>query len=165
MRYPIAIEVGTETTAYGVVVPDLPGFFSAGDILDEAVTAAEEAAAASIDATLDAGGHVPAPSSLEAVRALPEYAGGGYLASSLWTRHGIVEKGYRCGHTAHYVARTAETRKGVRAGTAAPPVASRHCYDHDSDGRPSTYPLSQGARRDVWEPDRTRGAVRLPRAR
>ena len=76
MRYRIAIEVGTETTAYGVVVPDLPGCFSAGDILDEAVTAAEEAAAAWIDATLDAGGHVPAPSSLEAVRALPEYARG-----------------------------------------------------------------------------------------
>jgi HicB_like antitoxin of bacterial toxin-antitoxin system len=27
MRYPIAIERGTETAAYGVVVPDLPGCF------------------------------------------------------------------------------------------------------------------------------------------
>jgi predicted RNase H-like HicB family nuclease len=75
MRYPIAIEIGTETAAYGVVVPDLPGCFSAGDTLDEAVTGAEEAAAAWIDATLDAGGMVPAPSSIEAVRARPEYAG------------------------------------------------------------------------------------------
>jgi predicted RNase H-like HicB family nuclease len=36
MRYPIAIERGTETAAYGVVVPDLPGCFPAGDTLDEA---------------------------------------------------------------------------------------------------------------------------------
>jgi predicted RNase H-like HicB family nuclease len=75
MRYPIAIEVGTETAAYGVVVPDLPGCFSAGDTIDDAVTAAEEAAAAWIDATLDAGGSVPAPSSIEALRAQPDYAG------------------------------------------------------------------------------------------
>jgi predicted RNase H-like HicB family nuclease len=75
MRYPIAIEIGTETTAYGVVVPDLPGCFSAGDTIDDAMTAAEEAAAAWIDATLDAGGSVPAASSIEALRERPEYAG------------------------------------------------------------------------------------------
>ena len=46
MRYPIAIESGTGTTAFGVVVPDLPGCFSAGDTLDEALAGAEEAAAA-----------------------------------------------------------------------------------------------------------------------
>jgi hypothetical protein len=45
-RYPIAIEIGSKTAAYGLVVPDLPGCFSAGDTVDEAVTAAEEAAAA-----------------------------------------------------------------------------------------------------------------------
>jgi len=62
MRHPIAIEIGTETTAYGVVAPDLPGCFSAGDTIDDAVSAAEKAAAAWIDATLDAGGTVPAAS-------------------------------------------------------------------------------------------------------
>jgi predicted RNase H-like HicB family nuclease len=46
MRYPVAIEPGDETTAYGVVVPDLPGCFSAGDTLDEALMAAGDAAAA-----------------------------------------------------------------------------------------------------------------------
>jgi predicted RNase H-like HicB family nuclease len=75
MRYPIVIEPGTETTAFGVVVPDLPGCFSAGDTLDEAITGAEEAAAAWIDTALDAGDAVPAPSTLEAVRQHPEYAG------------------------------------------------------------------------------------------
>jgi predicted RNase H-like HicB family nuclease len=75
MRYPIAIEIGTETASYGVVVPDLPGCFSAGDTIDDAVTAAEEAAAGWIDATLDAGGTVPAASSIEALRARPDYVG------------------------------------------------------------------------------------------
>jgi predicted RNase H-like HicB family nuclease len=75
MRYPIAIEPGTETTAFSVVVPDLPGCFSAGDTLDEAVAGAEEAAAAWIDASLDAGEAVPAPSNLEAVSRNPDYAG------------------------------------------------------------------------------------------
>lgn len=75
MRYPIAIESGTETTAFGVVVPDLPGCFSAGDTLDEAMTGAEEAAAAWIDATLDAGKAVPAPSSLDDLRTNKDYAG------------------------------------------------------------------------------------------
>ncbi len=75
MRYPIAIEPGNDTVAFGVVVPDLPGCFSAGDTLDEAMAGAEEAAAAWIDATLDAGNPIPTPSSLDAVRQNPEFAG------------------------------------------------------------------------------------------
>jgi predicted RNase H-like HicB family nuclease len=75
MRYPILIEEGTETTAFGVVVPDLPGCFSAGDTLDEALDAAKDAAASWLDATLDTGDMVPSPSSLDAVRRLPGYEG------------------------------------------------------------------------------------------
>ena len=36
MLYAIAIEKGDEDTAYGVIVPDIPGCFSAGDTLEEA---------------------------------------------------------------------------------------------------------------------------------
>ncbi len=75
MRYPIAIEPRTDHSDYGVVVPDLPGCFSAGDTLEEAIAGAEEAGLAWIDAALDAGDSVPPPSSLEAIRAKPEYAG------------------------------------------------------------------------------------------
>ena len=75
MRYPIAIEPGNDAVAFGVVVPDLPGCLSAGDTLDEAMAGAEEAAAAWIDATLDAGNPIPAPSSLDAIRQNPEFAG------------------------------------------------------------------------------------------
>jgi predicted RNase H-like HicB family nuclease len=73
MRYPIFIEPGNDHTAFGVVVPDLPGCFSAGDTLDEAVEAVKEAAALWIDTALDAGTPVPPPSSLEAVRRDPHF--------------------------------------------------------------------------------------------
>jgi predicted RNase H-like HicB family nuclease len=75
MRYPVAIEAGDDKTAFGVVIPDLPGCFSAGDTLDEALIGAEEAAAAWIDATLDAGGAIPAPSTLDKLRNDKEFAG------------------------------------------------------------------------------------------
>lgn len=75
MRYPIVIETGTATTAWGVVVPDLPGCFSAGDSLDEAVAAAEEAVAAWIDAALDAKMPIPPPTPLEELREVPAFAG------------------------------------------------------------------------------------------
>ena len=75
MRYPILIEEGTDTTAFGVVVPDLPGCFSAGDTLDEALEAAKEAAAAWIDSALDQGMAIPPASSLDAVRNLRGYKG------------------------------------------------------------------------------------------
>jgi predicted RNase H-like HicB family nuclease len=75
MRYPVAIEPGDETTAFGVIVPDFPGCFSAGDSLDEALAGAEEAATAWVDATLDTGSAIPAPSSLETLRSNPDFAG------------------------------------------------------------------------------------------
>ena len=68
MRYPVAIELGTDTEAFGVVVPDLPGCFSAGDTMEEAIDKAEEAIAAWIEVALDAGQDIPQPSSVEALR-------------------------------------------------------------------------------------------------
>jgi len=56
-------------------VPDLTGCFSAGDTLDEAISGAEEAVAAWIDAALDAGQAIPQPSPLDALRDKADYAG------------------------------------------------------------------------------------------
>ncbi len=58
MRYPIAIEAGSDAAAFGVVVPDLPGCFSAGDTLDEAVENAREAIELWIETVLDDGGPI-----------------------------------------------------------------------------------------------------------
>jgi len=70
MNYPIAIE-HEKNRAFGVEVPDLPGCFSAGDTLDEALENAREAAAFHIEGLLDAGMPVPRPRPLEAHAAAP----------------------------------------------------------------------------------------------
>ena len=75
MRYPIMIEAGDDSTAWSVVVPDLPGCYSAGDSLDEAVDAVQDAAAAWIDVALDAGRVIPNPSSVESVVRSGDYNG------------------------------------------------------------------------------------------
>ncbi len=75
MRYPIAMEPGDEQHAYGVVVPDLPGCFSAGDTLDEAMDNAREAIELWLETVIDDGGHVPEARSIAEHQANPEYAG------------------------------------------------------------------------------------------
>lgn len=59
MRYPIFIEPGDKKHAFGVVVPDLPGCFSAGDTLEEALDNAREAVAVWLESQVDNGEVVP----------------------------------------------------------------------------------------------------------
>jgi predicted RNase H-like HicB family nuclease len=68
--------VGTRRRAWGVVVPDLPGCFSAADSgVDEAIDKAREAIAVWIEAAVDAGEAIPVPSSIDALRKSPDYEG------------------------------------------------------------------------------------------
>jgi predicted RNase H-like HicB family nuclease len=89
MRYPVMIEAGDESTAWSVVVPDLPGCFSAGDTLDEAMLAVEEAAAAWIDAALDAGKEIPRASSMQDVLAKGDF--GGWIAAYVNVDPGLLD--------------------------------------------------------------------------
>jgi len=76
MKYPIAIEVGNDKTAWGVVVPDLPGCFSAADSgIDEAIENAKEAIELWIETALDAGQSIPLPSAINDLQQNPEYDG------------------------------------------------------------------------------------------
>ena len=75
MRYPIVIERGDDTHAYGVVVPDLPGCFSAGDTLDEAYVMAKEAVEGWLECAIDDGEAIPEPSSMESLAKIDEYQG------------------------------------------------------------------------------------------
>src|SRR5258708_8183177 len=68
MRYPIAIETSDAKHAYGVVVPDLPGCFSAGDTLDEALTNAREAVLLHLEGLLDDGQSFPKASAIDLLR-------------------------------------------------------------------------------------------------
>ncbi|WP_459614509.1 type II toxin-antitoxin system HicB family antitoxin [Bordetella sp. 2513F-2] len=76
MKYPIAIEPGSDTQAWGVVVPDLPGCFSAADDgIDQAIENAKEAIEAWIEAAIDNGDPIPPPSNITELQRNPDYAG------------------------------------------------------------------------------------------
>ncbi len=70
--YPVAVEPGSDSTAWGVVVPDLPGCFSAGDDLEDALAQAGEAISAWMATASEAGQPVPPPTTPDAH---PDYAG------------------------------------------------------------------------------------------
>lgn len=75
MKFIIAIEPGTDTSAWGVVVPDLPGCFSAGDTLDEAMENAHEAIDQHVELMIEDGVNIPSVRPLAVLQADPEYAG------------------------------------------------------------------------------------------
>lgn len=75
LTYTIAIEPGDEQHAFGVVVPDLPGCFSAGDTLDEAFANAKQAIEGHLEVLLDYKESIPLAKSLAEHQQNPEFAG------------------------------------------------------------------------------------------
>ena len=75
MKFPIAIELGDNSHAYGVVVPDLPGCFSAGDTIESAYENAKEAIAGWLEIELDDGHEIPLPSKVEDLAKQEDYKG------------------------------------------------------------------------------------------
>lgn len=75
MKFPIALEPATENTAWGVVVPDLPGCFSAGDTAEEAFAGAIEAIDAHCELLIEDGMDIPMPRPLAEWQKDPEFSG------------------------------------------------------------------------------------------
>jgi predicted RNase H-like HicB family nuclease len=76
MKYPIAIEMGGPKKSWGVVVPDLPGCFSAADSgIDEAIENAKEAIELWIEVVLDKEMEIPRPSMITDLQKKKEYKG------------------------------------------------------------------------------------------
>lgn len=76
MKYPIAIEPGNDSTAWGVVVPDLPGCFSAADEgIDQAIENTKEAIALWIEEAISNNEAIPKPSSITDLQKSGEYDG------------------------------------------------------------------------------------------
>ena len=59
MLYPIAIEKGSDTDAYGVIIPDIQGCFSAGDTFEDALENAKEAIAGHLEILAEDGAAIP----------------------------------------------------------------------------------------------------------
>ncbi len=75
MLYPIAISPGDETHAWGVEVPDIPGCFSAGDDLDDALVMAREAIEGHLSILAEDGETIPVAGKVTAHAENPDYAG------------------------------------------------------------------------------------------
>ena len=75
MNYPVVLHKDPDSD-YGVTVPDLPGCFSAGKTVDEALAMAKEAIELHLEGLIDEGQPVPSPGSIERHRQNPDYGGG-----------------------------------------------------------------------------------------
>ena len=75
VRYPAVIHKEKESD-YGVSVPDLPGCFSAGRTMQEALESARKAVATHIEGMLLDGDRVPRPTSIDAHQGNPDFSGG-----------------------------------------------------------------------------------------
>jgi predicted RNase H-like HicB family nuclease len=73
MYFPIAIHKDPDSD-YGVTVPDLPGCFSAGSTVDEAMLMAREAIELYIETLIEDGRDVPFPSDVESLKSNPDFA-------------------------------------------------------------------------------------------
>ena len=68
-----------ENSDFGVTVPDLPGCFSAGSTVDEAVVLAKEAIEFHLEGLLETGQSIPTAASHEVHRNNPDFADGQWL--------------------------------------------------------------------------------------
>lgn len=75
MEFVIAIEIGTETSAFGVVVPDLKGCFSAGNTYEEAIDNAREAIELWCKTVIEDGGSIPTMKTLAEHQCDPDFKG------------------------------------------------------------------------------------------
>jgi predicted RNase H-like HicB family nuclease len=75
MFYPIAIEQGNSQHAFGVAVPDIPGCFTAGDTLEQAIINAREAIEFHLEGLCEDGEDVPQASEAASLVTNPDYAG------------------------------------------------------------------------------------------
>ena len=82
MRYPVVIHKD-KSSDYGVTVPDLPGCFSAGDTLEDALTQAVEAIECHLEGLLLDGDEIPPAQSIETHLKNRDYAGGTWALVSV----------------------------------------------------------------------------------
>ncbi len=77
MRYPVIVHKDPESD-YGVTVPDLPGCFSAGETLDEALAQVIEAIECHLEGLLLDSEPIPAPQTVQYHQDNPDFAGGAW---------------------------------------------------------------------------------------
>ena len=95
MRYPVIIHKDLDSD-YGVTVPDLPGCFTAGDTIDDAIVQAVEAIQCHIEGPVLDGETIPPSHSIEFHQKNPDYVDGVWALVSV-TLDKLSGKIYRTG--------------------------------------------------------------------
>ena len=132
MRYPVVIHKDDES-GYGVIVPDLPGCFSAGDTLEDAIESAREAVACHLEGLLMDGEAIPPKASFEEHRTKRDYEDGVWALvdvdisklSSKAKRVNITVPERVLAIVDEAAAREGETRSGLLARAALSYVAQQ----------------------------------------
>lgn len=75
MKFPVVLHKDADSD-YGVTVPDVPGCFSAGATVSEALESAQEALALHFEGLVADGGKLPQAQEVDVHLANPDYAGG-----------------------------------------------------------------------------------------
>ena len=133
MRYPVVIHKDPDSD-YGVTVPDLPGCFSAGETLDEALNEVVEAIETHLEGLLMDGEPIPAPKTIEYHRRNPDYEAGVWAVVAVDISK-LSGKSKRVNITLpervltlmdKYAAEHGESRSGLITQAALEYIATRH---------------------------------------
>ncbi len=132
MRYPVVIHKDPDSD-YGVIVPDLPGCFSAGETFDEALTEVVEAIECHVEGMLMDGEPIPPPQPIENHRNNPDYADGMWAVvtvdlsklSGKTKRVNITLPERVLNLMDNYAAENGESRSGLIAQATMEYIASR----------------------------------------
>jgi len=133
MRYPIVIHKDVASD-FGVTIPDLPGCFSAGATMEEAINMALEAAECHIEGLLTDSELIPTPSAIEIHRNNPAYEDGVWdlieidiSKLSLKSKRINITMPERLIRTVdQYAKRHGTSRSGLLARAVTEYMASRH---------------------------------------
>jgi predicted RNase H-like HicB family nuclease len=153
MNFPVVLHKDPHSD-YGVVVPDLPGCFSAGSSVDEALAMAKEAIELHLEGLIHDGQPIPRPRKIEYHQKRADYRGGTWAlvtiaASALRVRakrvnitvpervldaidraaeaHGQTRSGFLVEAANEYIGQTAEKSRGKprRRGRISKPRAKK----------------------------------------
>lgn len=75
MKFTVVLHTD-DGTRYGVCAPDLPGCFSGGNDIDDALTSVQEAIDLHVETLLEDGHDIPVRKPISTHQANPDYAGG-----------------------------------------------------------------------------------------
>ena len=132
MQFPVVIHKDSDSD-YGVTVPDLPGCFSAGESIDDALLETVEAIECHIEGLLLDGESIPATKSIEEHQKNPDYRDGIWAVVSVDISK-LSGKSKRVNITVperllntmdHYAAEHGKTRSGLIAEAALAYIAAQ----------------------------------------